>query len=576
MVMAMSTVNPRLNGAKGDNTQDDTLYIQKAIWQAEQTGILHVTIPAGNYKITDTIKIEGSTGLTIDCERGAIFYSSVDNTKTGVLEFKTTSANYWRGRRTTINGLRIISNTTGVGTGVYINGAAQWYLHRCYIENFKSGLKLAETYYGGLAHCCFSANTYGFHTVGSESNTIDVHNCTFTTESAVTDPTQSAVRLEAIANNIKLHGLTIEGYTRGIVCAQTTSGHAGVISCRDNYFELVPTIYDFTEKNEACFLDVDIDDNRLSDTGQAQHIKLGPGNYKLFNTQMNGNKVYVKNDTIYRISLNTDINIDTDIATATSWANGDSQDGFFQVNTGLLKFYDQNPWLYSTRGDTSVYPGKPHLPSIIDKQAVIAISPYDETKMSKAFPIFSINWRDVVFEKGGPVMKSPDGTYYRLVVANNGTLSTVNVTAAKTNFAPNIGSVPILEVGRKEVAGGSDAYAAGKRIYIAEINRTFVKVGSQFEDTTISGKRAIGTGAQAGAITHTGTAYFWNTDAGAEFFYVWASSMWCWCGDSIATASTVRAVGTAAQRPASPGITGMKYYATDTTVYTTWSGSAWV
>lgn len=70
-------------GAVGDNTADDTLAIQGAIDYAIYKGSLRVHVPAGTYKVTDTITIEQSFSLYIygDGERTTKmkFHNAVSN-----------------------------------------------------------------------------------------------------------------------------------------------------------------------------------------------------------------------------------------------------------------------------------------------------------------------------------------------------------------------------------------------------------------------------------------------------------------------------------------------------------------
>lgn len=74
------TLNVREFGAKGDNVNDDTLFIQCAINACPKGG--RVWIPAGDYRIT-TLFLKSD--LILDLDRGATLYASTDRTKFPIL-----------------------------------------------------------------------------------------------------------------------------------------------------------------------------------------------------------------------------------------------------------------------------------------------------------------------------------------------------------------------------------------------------------------------------------------------------------------------------------------------------------
>lgn len=82
------TLNVKEFGAKGDNINDDTLFIQCAINACPKGG--RVWIPAGDYRIT-TLFLKSD--LILDLDRGATLYASTDRTKFPVLPGFITSYN---------------------------------------------------------------------------------------------------------------------------------------------------------------------------------------------------------------------------------------------------------------------------------------------------------------------------------------------------------------------------------------------------------------------------------------------------------------------------------------------------
>ncbi|MFC5531554.1 glycosyl hydrolase family 28-related protein [Cohnella yongneupensis] len=569
------TVNVKDYGAKGDGVADDTVAIRNAIAYAESSGNLNVLFPGGTYKITDTIKLAGTTGLHLS-GYGAIVKGYISDVKS-VFELATTSANWWKGRRTVIEGIRISSNSNGTGIGIFVNQAQEWYLHNVHIEYFRVGLQLSQTWYGGVGGVSsLMGNIIGVNVIGEETNTIDFHNLKISSDGVAAGVVSTAVSIEAIARCLKYQGCTIEGYAYGFVYKNQTPGDSALLHLMDCYFEAIKTCaIDFSQKSEQTYVYVDIDNCYFAEDNKDAWIKIYSGNYRIFGNGLKDNKIYIRNDTIYRVNLNTDVKYDN-LMFAEAIGNGDATDGLMQLNGDTNVFINGNVYLYNPKGDYNNYPTSAnHLPSVIDQQPLVAISPYNPNELGKVYNVYTVNYKDLVFEKNGVVLKSPNGRYFRLTVSDTGVISTKDVTDIKETFAPSISSVPILEVGRREVRRGEYAYPDGTIILISEINRKFRKVTGKFEDTAFPGKTALGTGVVASTTTFAASniAYFYNTDI--EYFYVWSGSVWAWSGTGANERTTIRSLGTLAQRPSTPQVGFMKYYGTDTKVYYTWNGSAW-
>lgn len=572
---SLGIVNVKDYGAKGDGTSDDTAAIQRAIVYAESSGNLEVMFPGGTYRTTDTIVLQGTTGLHL-IGYGAIIKAAIADAKSA-FELRTVSTNWWKGRRTVIEGFRITSNVNGIGIGIYVNQAQEWYLHNVHVENFKVGLQLSQTWYGGVGgYSSLLGNATGINVIGEETNTIDFHNLKINSDGVPAGVVSTAISISSIARVLKFHACTIEGYAYGLVFKNQTPGDSGLLHLIDCYFEAIQTCaIDFSQKSEQTYVYADIDNCYFAEDYKEAWIKIYSGNYRIYGCDIKDNKVLVRNDTIYRINLNTDVK--TSNLRFTTWISGGApSDGLLQINGNTNVFIDGNVYLYNPKGDYNSFPTSAnHLPSVIDQHPLVAVSPYNQSEMGKVYPAYTVNYKDVVFEKNGVVLKSPGGKYFRLTVSDSGALTTKDVTDIKETFAPSISSVPILEIGRREVRGGAEAYANGTILVISEIARKFKKTNGRFEDTLYPGKPAIGTGPTAATTTFAASnvAYYYNTDI--EAFYVWSSSYWAWSGSGANERTTLRSVGTLLQRPLLPNVVGMKYYATDTKTYYTWNGLIW-
>lgn len=557
---------------------DSTRYLQDAINFAENSGIKRLTIPPGVYNINDTLIIQNTNMLHISAY-GVKIIANVPDGKSAI-EFKTSSIDWWRGRRTILEGIVLTSKTLGVGTGIFINGAQEWNLHNVHIEYFNKGIQLYETWYGGVTGTSsVIGNTIGVDVIGQESNIIDFRNLKINSAGALVGTTRIGVRLNARTLLLKLNYITIEGADIGVQCLYQGPGKTAVLDFTNCYFEAIKVCaIDFSAKSETALVSVEIENCHFAEDSKAAWIKLKSGDYRIYGNNFKKNRILIDNSTTYRINVNTDVPFSQLDFTKKITNGGSLNDGLVMINGRTAEFIDSNAYLYNSKGDYNEYPrSKTHLPSIIDQQVMVSVSPYNDNQMSKIYPVYTVNYKDVVFEQNGVVLKSPDGKYFRVTVDNDGLLKTQNVSTIKESFAPSISSIPMLEVARKETRGGNYVYPEGTKILIHEIGRTIQKTNGLFEDTGNAGIRVFGSGVQAASIAFGVTyysSYYFNTDI--EFFYTWFGSYWAWCGKDKTTQTNIRCVGTLAERPANPAISFMMYYSTDKQAYSTWNGSAWV
>lgn len=556
---------------------NSTAGLQAAIVAAEASNALFRTlqIAKGVYKTDDTLMIQGTTGLRI-LGYGATIKPTLTAGKAAI-EMKTTSANWMMGRQTVIEGLELNSASLGVGVGIYVNQAQEWYLHNVRVWYFDTALKLGDTWYGGVGgHSVFIGNTIGVDIVTNEVNTIDLHNLKINGAGKLAGPTSIGIRTVAQMYLIKFSGVTIEAYDYGFVNLRTTQG-VGLFKFDEVYFEAITTCaIDFSQKDHLASVNVEMTNLHFSSDNKAAWIKLGSGSYTFHNSDFKSNRILIRNDSSYRVSLTTDVS--TSQIDFTNTLANNIADGMVEINSGLERFADSNGYRYNTKGDYNVFPTpSSHLPSIIDSKAVMAISPLGSNQVGKFFPMLSVTHRPQVFEKGGVVLKSPGGNYFMLTVDDAGSVTTRDVTLMKAGFAPSLSAFPMIEVARRELRGSTYSLVAeGTSIHIPELNnRKITKTAGILVDSGTS-TRTVGTTLEAVVTTPGASFYspfFWDTDI--EYFYCWQGSYWGWCGNDVTERTNLRAIGTLAQRPATPAVAFMRYYATDNTTRYTWNGTAW-
>lgn len=570
-------INVKDYGAKGDGIADDTFAIQAAITAASVSSSHSKTVvlPRGNYKTTATLMVESTLGLRV-MAYGAVLKPAL-SAATPAIELKTTSANWMLGRQTVIEGLEINNSNLGVGVGIYVNQAQEFYLHNIKIWYCETALKLGDTWYGSIGgNSLFIGNTVGVDIVSDEVNTIDLRNLKINAADALGGQTTIGIRTVAQIYLMKFSGLTIEGYDYGFVHSRQVFG-VGIFKFEEVYFEAIATCaMDFSQKSNNASINVEMTNIHFAEDNKAAWIKMGSGTYTFRNSDFKNNRILVKNDSTYRINLNTDVHVSQIDFTNTQGPG--LNDGLVTLNTGTEKFIDGDVYRYNNVGDYNVYPtSQNHLPSVIDSRPVIATSPYDANAMGKFYPMYTVSYRDQVFERNGVILKSPGGNYFRLTVDDGGTVTTVDVTSQKKGFAPSLVTYPAVEIGRREVRGSAYSNVAeGSSVQIREINNRKVTKTSGVIVDGATGFRAVGTTLQAVATTPGNTffsPYFWDTDI--EYFYCWQSTYWGWSGTGSAQATNIRAIGTLAQRPATPLVDFMRYYATNNTTRYTWNGSAW-
>lgn len=510
-VRSNQTINVKDYGAKGDGIVDDTVAIRDAIAAASMTDshTRDVFFPKGLYKTTDTILINATTGLHI-IGYGAVLKPAL-TAGVPAIEMKTTPTNWMLGRQTVIEGLEINSANLGVGIGIYVNQAQEYYLHNVEIWSFEIGLRLSRTWYGGIGGTSvLLANTIGIDIVDEEVNTIDLRNLKINAAGSLAGQTRIGIRNVAQIFDVKFSGITIEGYDYGFVHARQSYG-VGQFKFDDCYFEAITTCaIDFTQKVNDATVNVEMQNLHFSDNAKAGLIKLGSGNYTLHHSNFKNNRITIKNDTTYRINLSTDVHISQ--IDFTQVQGSGLYDGLVTINTETEKFVDGDVYRYNPVGDYSTYPtSQNHLPSVLDAKPLVATSPYDGNAMGKFYRMYTVSYRDQVFERNGVVLKSPSGNYFRLTVDDGGTVTTTDVTALKKGFAPSLTTFPAIEIGRRELRGSEYSNVAeGSSIQIRELNNRKVTKTSGIVVDGTTGFRAFGTTAQAiatvpsAAVTYSG------------------------------------------------------------------------
>jgi hypothetical protein len=161
-------------GAVGDGSADDTQFIQAAFdaAKADNVGAVAVSFPAGTYRLTETIVIDGVNDLTVSATCGANIDYSALSANASLVEnsvFLTPtaarSALYFKNcARLKIYGLTTTGNSTSfvvdanIGAGIYLRGCNDARIGNC--QNFYGGALFQQdatsTDFGSVLEGCYS------------------------------------------------------------------------------------------------------------------------------------------------------------------------------------------------------------------------------------------------------------------------------------------------------------------------------------------------------------------------------------------------------------------------------------
>jgi hypothetical protein len=161
-------------GAVGDGSADDTQSIQAAFdaAKADNVGPVAVSFPAGTYRLTAPIHVDGVNDLTVSATCGANIDYSALSANASLVEnsvFLTPSAArsalYFKNcARLKIHGLAAIGNSTSfvveenIGAGIYLHGCNDARIGNC--QNFYGGALFQQdatsTDFGSVLEGCYS------------------------------------------------------------------------------------------------------------------------------------------------------------------------------------------------------------------------------------------------------------------------------------------------------------------------------------------------------------------------------------------------------------------------------------